>query len=27
VDRDFKSVAFYPEDVNARAQRRYHPGE
>jgi len=27
VDREFKSVAFYPEDVNARAQRRYHPGE
>jgi acyl-homoserine-lactone acylase len=27
ADREFKSVAFYPEDVNARAQRRYHPGE
>ncbi len=27
VDREFKSVAFYPEDVNAREQRRYHPGE
>lgn len=27
VDREFKTVAFYPEDVNARAQRRYHPGE
>ncbi len=27
VDRAFKSVAFYPEDVNAREQRRYHPGE
>ena len=27
VDREFKSVAFYPEDVNARAARRYHPGE
>ncbi|MDP2092158.1 MAG: penicillin acylase family protein, partial [Pseudohongiella sp.] len=27
VDREFKKVAFYPEDVNARAQRRYHPGE
>ncbi|HLT63173.1 MAG TPA: penicillin acylase family protein, partial [Pseudohongiella sp.] len=27
VDREFKPVAFYPEDVNARAERRYHPGE
>ena len=27
VDREFKTVAFYPEDVIARAQRRYHPGE
>lgn len=27
VDREFKTVAFYPEDVNARAQRRYQPGE
>ncbi|MDP2380960.1 MAG: penicillin acylase family protein, partial [Pseudohongiella sp.] len=27
VDREFKKVAFYPEDVNARAQRRYNPGE
>ncbi|TFH73874.1 acylase [Gammaproteobacteria bacterium LSUCC0112] len=27
VEREFKTVAFYPEDVNARAQRRYHPGE
>ncbi|WP_439105786.1 acylase [Congregibacter sp.] len=27
VDRDFKDVAFYREDVEARAVRRYHPGE
>lgn len=27
VDRDFKEVAFYPEDVERRMQRRYHPGE
>jgi acyl-homoserine-lactone acylase len=27
VDREFKTVAFYPEDVNARAVRRYSPGE
>ena len=27
VDREFKTVAFYPEDVDARAERRYHPGE
>jgi acyl-homoserine lactone acylase PvdQ len=27
VDREFKTVAFYPEDVYARAQRRYHPGQ
>ena len=27
VDREFKTVAFYPEDVSAREVRRYHPGE
>lgn len=27
VDRQFKDVAFYREDVEARAQRRYHPGK
>ncbi|MFK7886352.1 MAG: acylase [Gammaproteobacteria bacterium] len=27
VDGQFKDVAFYPEDVEARAARRYHPGE
>ena len=27
VDRQFKDVAFYPEDVAARAKRTYRPGE
>lgn len=27
VDREFKDVAFYREDVEKRAERRYHPGE
>ncbi len=27
VNRDFKEVAFYREDVEARASRRYRPGE
>jgi acyl-homoserine lactone acylase PvdQ len=27
LDRDFKEVAFYREDVEARATRRYQPGE
>lgn len=27
VDRDFKDVAFYREDVEARATRRYRPGQ
>ena len=27
IDREFKDVAYYPEDVTARAQRRYHPGQ
>ncbi|EAQ98866.1 acylase [Congregibacter litoralis] len=27
IDREFKDVAFYREDVDARAVRRYHPGE
>lgn len=27
VNRDFKDVAFYLEDVEARAVRTYHPGE
>ncbi|MGF1464427.1 MAG: acylase [Maricaulaceae bacterium] len=27
VDADFKDVAYYREDVEARAVRRYHPGE
>ncbi|MDA0680493.1 MAG: acylase [Proteobacteria bacterium] len=27
VDRDFKDVAYYKEDVEARATRTYHPGE
>jgi len=27
VDRDFKEVAFYREDVESRALRRYRPGE
>ncbi|MFT4768284.1 MAG: acyl-homoserine-lactone acylase [Glaciecola sp.] len=27
VDRNFKDVAFYREDVEARAVRKYHPGE
>jgi acyl-homoserine lactone acylase PvdQ len=27
IARDFKDVAFYREDVDARARRRYHPGE
>jgi acyl-homoserine lactone acylase PvdQ len=27
VDREFKDVAFYREDVEARATRTYHPGE
>jgi acyl-homoserine lactone acylase PvdQ len=27
VRGEFKEVAFYPKDVEARAQRRYHPGE
>ncbi|NOX70194.1 MAG: acylase [Gammaproteobacteria bacterium] len=27
VDRQFKDVAFYREDVEKRAERRYHPGE
>lgn len=27
VRGEFKDVAFYPKDVEARAQRRYHPGE
>lgn len=27
VDRDFKDVAFYTDDVERRAQRRYHPGQ
>ncbi len=26
VDQQFKDVAFYPEDVKARARRTYHPG-
>ncbi len=27
VDRDFKDVAYYREDVEARAVRTYHPGD
>lgn len=27
VDREFKDVAYYREDVERRATRRYHPGE
>lgn len=27
VDREFKDVAFYREDVEARAARTYHPGQ
>ncbi len=27
INRDFKDVAFYREDVEARASRRYRPGE
>ena len=27
VDREFKDVAYYREDVEARAMRTYHPGE
>ena len=27
VDREFKDVAFYREDVEQRAQRSYHPGQ
>ncbi len=27
VDREFKDVAYYREDVEARAVRTYHPGE
>jgi acyl-homoserine lactone acylase PvdQ len=27
VDREFKDVAYYREDVEKRAKRRYHPGE
>ena len=27
ADRQFKTVAYYREDVDARAQRTYHPGE
>ena len=27
VERQFKDVAFYREDVEARAARRYHPGQ
>lgn len=27
VDREFKDVAFYPEDVERRAARTYHPGQ
>ncbi len=27
INRDFKNVAFYREDVEARARRRYRPGE
>jgi len=27
ADREFKDVAYYREDVEARAQRTYHPGE
>ena len=27
VDREFKDVAFYREDVEKRATRTYHPGE
>ncbi|WOJ98234.1 acylase [Congregibacter brevis] len=27
IDREFKDVAFYREDVEARAVRSYHPGE
>jgi len=27
VNREFKDVAFYKEDVDKRAQRTYHPGE
>jgi len=27
VDREFKDVAYYREDVEQRAQRSYHPGE
>ena len=27
VDREFKDVAFYREDVEQRAQRSYSPGE
>ncbi|MEX2334514.1 MAG: penicillin acylase family protein [Pseudohongiella sp.] len=27
VDREFKDVAYYREDVDARAVRTYHPGE
>jgi acyl-homoserine lactone acylase PvdQ len=26
VDREFKDVAYYREDVESRAQRTYHPG-
>jgi hypothetical protein len=27
VDRQFKDVAFYREDVERRSTRRYRPGE
>jgi acyl-homoserine lactone acylase PvdQ len=27
VDREFKNVAYYRDDVEARATRTYHPGE
>ena len=27
VDRAFKDVAYYKEDIERRAQRSYHPGE
>jgi acyl-homoserine lactone acylase PvdQ len=27
ADREFKDVAYYPEDVMARGVRTYHPGE
>jgi acyl-homoserine-lactone acylase len=27
VDRQFKDVAYYREDVEKRAERTYHPGQ